>query len=99
VLAPGGMLRFYEHVRASERTSLARQQDLFAPAWSFFAGGCHPNRDTVWTLTEGGFRVRFHPFRMPNAWLAGPHVVGEAVPDDGGGAGPSVSPRLGPAEG
>ncbi len=42
---------------------------------------------------------RFHPFRMPNAWLAGPHVVGEAVPDDGGGAGPSVSPRLGPAEG
>jgi len=79
-LRPGATLRFYEHVRSGEDHRLARWQDRLERPWGFFAGGCHPNRDTVRMLLEAGFVVRWRSFTMPNAWLAGPHVVGEATP-------------------
>lgn len=38
-------LRALEHVRARSPL-LARIQDVVQPAWTWFTGGCHPNRDT-----------------------------------------------------
>lgn len=44
VLAPGGAARFIEHVR---REGLAGAlQDRVQPAWTWFTGGCRPNRRT-----------------------------------------------------
>jgi ubiquinone/menaquinone biosynthesis C-methylase UbiE len=79
VLRPGGMLRFYEHVRA-EDPRLARWQDRLERPWGWLAGGCHPNRDTVAAITAAGLRVvqldRFDLQAMPP--LARPHVLGVA---------------------
>jgi SAM-dependent methyltransferase len=79
VLAPGGELRFFEHVRADE-PRLARQQDRLERPWGWFSAGCHPNRDTIATLHAAGFAVGWRSWTMPRAWLAGPHVVGVARP-------------------
>ena len=56
VLCPGGELRFYEHVRSAHRL-VAIGEDLVTPIWSRFAGGCHPNRDSVAAITAAGFDV------------------------------------------
>lgn len=56
VLAPGGTLRMLEHVRSRSRF-WARWQDLIQPAWTWAAGGCHPNRDTERAVEEAGFRI------------------------------------------
>jgi ubiquinone/menaquinone biosynthesis C-methylase UbiE len=77
VLRPGGELRFLEHVRSS-RALGAAVQDLVAPAWSSFAGNCHPNRDTMAILRAAGFepRGRRFPFGPPSPCR--PHVLGVA---------------------
>jgi SAM-dependent methyltransferase len=80
VLRPGGQLRFYEHVRSAHRV-VAVAEDLVAPIWARFAGGCHPNRDVVAALAAAGFEVSvvrrfgFSPQRgiPPTA-----HVLGRA---------------------
>jgi ubiquinone/menaquinone biosynthesis C-methylase UbiE len=77
VLRPGGTVRFLEHVRSGSR-SWATVQDAVSVPWSWFAGGCHPNRDTVAALHGAGFRVegkRF-PFGPPSPCR--PHVLGVA---------------------
>ena len=56
VLKPGGELRFYEHVRSAHRL-VAVAEDLVTPLWSRFAGGCHPNRDSVAAIAAAGFNV------------------------------------------
>ena len=56
VLKPGGALRMLEHVRARGRVA-ARLQDLTQPAWTWFTGGCHPNRDTVASVAAAGFVI------------------------------------------
>lgn len=56
VLAPGGELRMLEHVRHPRRF-LARLQDLGQPAWTWIAGGCHPNRDTEANVERAGFVI------------------------------------------
>jgi ubiquinone/menaquinone biosynthesis C-methylase UbiE len=79
VLHPGGMLRFYEHVRASD-PRLARWQDRLERPWGWLVGGCHPNRDTVAAIGAAGLQVvqldRFDLQAMPA--LARPHVLGAA---------------------
>ena len=79
VLRPGGMLRFYEHVRASD-PRLARWQDRLERPWGWLVGGCHPNRDTVAAIGAAGLQVvqldRFDLQAMPA--LARPHVLGAA---------------------
>jgi SAM-dependent methyltransferase len=79
VLRPGGMLRFYEHVRG-DAARLARWQDRLEHPWGWLAGGCHPNRDTVESITAAGFRVveldRFDLQTMPPP--VRPHVLGVA---------------------
>ncbi len=56
VLAAGGALRMLEHVRARGRLR-GRIQDLIQPAWTFVAGGCHPNRDTEASVEAAAFRI------------------------------------------
>ena len=56
VLHPDGQLRMLEHVRAVTRWR-ARLQDAIQPAWTWIAGGCHPNRDTEAAVTHAGFRI------------------------------------------
>ena len=80
VLRSGGQVRFYEHVRSAHRV-VAGAEDLVAPIWARFAGGCHPNRDAVGALISAGFdvsvvrRFGFSPQRgiPPTA-----HVLGRA---------------------
>jgi ubiquinone/menaquinone biosynthesis C-methylase UbiE len=79
VLRPGGTLRFYEHVRATD-PRLARWQDQLERPWGWLVGGCHPNRDTVAAITAAGLQMvrldRFDRKAMPP--LARPHVLGVA---------------------
>jgi len=56
VLRPGGILRMLEHVRASGRVA-AWLQDRTQPAWTWFTGGCHPNRDTEAAVRAAGFEI------------------------------------------
>jgi ubiquinone/menaquinone biosynthesis C-methylase UbiE len=56
VLKPGGALRMLEHVRASSPFA-ARLQDLTQPAWTWFTGGCHPNRETEAAVSAAGFAI------------------------------------------
>lgn len=56
VLGRGGALRMIEHVRATGRLA-AWWQDLVQPAWTWMAGGCHPNRDTEGNVEAAGFRI------------------------------------------
>lgn len=78
VLRVGGKLRFFEHVRA-ERDAAARWQDRLERPWGWFAGGCHPNRDTVAALERRGFDVRFERAEAPAPVATFlPEIVGEA---------------------
>lgn len=56
VLGGQGRLRMLEHVR-STRPWKARLQDQLQPAWTWLAGGCHPNRDTERTVEAAGFQI------------------------------------------
>lgn len=56
VLRPEGMLRALEHVRATTAWK-ARVQDAIQPAWTWLAGGCHPNRDTERAVEAAGFAI------------------------------------------
>jgi SAM-dependent methyltransferase len=54
VLRPGGRLLYIEHVRDPSGGGLARWQDRLERPWGWFAGGCHPNRDTAAALAASG---------------------------------------------
>ncbi|WP_405085813.1 methyltransferase domain-containing protein [Microbispora sp. NBC_01389] len=57
VLAPGGRLRFLEHVRAGG-AGWARAQDLLdATVWPRLTGGCHTGRDSVAAIEAAGFTI------------------------------------------
>src|SRR4030095_8941616 len=56
VLRPGGQLRALEHVR-SLRPWRARLEDAIQPAWTWLAGGCHPNRDTERAVQAAGLAI------------------------------------------
>ncbi len=82
VIRPGGELRFYEHVLASD-PGFARMQRVVGRVWPLFAGGCHCDRETVAAIAAGGFEVescRRFPFRpAPIILPATPHVLGVAT--------------------
>ena len=81
VLRPGGELRFYEHVRASDVWS-ARLQHLVDPIWTRFAGGCRLTRNTLEAIQAAGFVIDeceeflFQPRLV--AKIAAPHILGRA---------------------
>jgi ubiquinone/menaquinone biosynthesis C-methylase UbiE len=62
VLKAAGVLRMLEHVRSSGRVA-AWLQDRTQPAWTWFTGGCHPNRDTETAVAAAGFVVRPASYR------------------------------------
>ena len=57
VLGPAGQLLCVEHVRSPDSPGLARWQDRLERPWGWFAGGCHPNRDTVAELEAAGLQT------------------------------------------
>jgi ubiquinone/menaquinone biosynthesis C-methylase UbiE len=56
VLKPGGALRMLEHVRARGRVA-SWLQDRTQPLWTWFTGGCHPNRETEAAVAAAGFVI------------------------------------------
>ncbi|MFI5184023.1 MAG: class I SAM-dependent methyltransferase [Vicinamibacteria bacterium] len=62
VLKAGGALRMLEHVRSRRRIA-AWLQDRTQPAWTWFTGGCHPNRDTEAAVAAAGFVVDLTSYR------------------------------------
>ncbi|HXD98699.1 MAG TPA: class I SAM-dependent methyltransferase [Candidatus Acidoferrum sp.] len=56
VLRSDGVLRALEHVRSTVPWR-ARVQDAIQPAWTRFAGGCHPNRHTERSVEAAGFAI------------------------------------------
>ncbi|MEO8363692.1 MAG: class I SAM-dependent methyltransferase [Ilumatobacteraceae bacterium] len=81
VLRPGGELRFYEHVLATE-PRLARLQRLVEPIWSRLAGGCRLTRNTLDAIRGAGFVIdeceQFHFQPCLAAKLVAPHIIGRA---------------------
>jgi ubiquinone/menaquinone biosynthesis C-methylase UbiE len=81
VIRPGGELRFYEHVLATQ-PGFARAQRIGQPLWSLLAGGCHPDRDTASAIEAAGFEIEtcrrflFRPSLVMH--LAGPKILGRA---------------------
>jgi ubiquinone/menaquinone biosynthesis C-methylase UbiE len=80
VLKPGGRLLFIEHVR-SEEPRLAAWQDRLEKPWRFLGDGCHPNRDTVATISASALRLGdVEHDRLPKAPpLVRPLVRGSAT--------------------
>jgi ubiquinone/menaquinone biosynthesis C-methylase UbiE len=83
VLRPGGELRFYEHVLATERPGLARvQRAVDRLFWPRAFGGCHTGRDTPAAITAAGFAIE----DSRGLWLGprtvppptAPHAIGRA---------------------
>ena len=85
VLRPDGRLLLIEHVRDPHSPRFAGWQDRLERPWGWFAGGCHPNRDTTKTLAEAGFDVgQVSGDQLPRAaLLIRPVIVGVAAPAPG----------------
>jgi SAM-dependent methyltransferase len=81
VLRPGGVLRFFEHVR-SPRRPRGLLEDLAAPLWSRAAAGCRLDRDLAASIRAAGFRIEtierfdFRPVRFSPALT---HILGTAT--------------------
>ncbi len=57
VLAPGGQLRFFEHVQAGTLVGRRVQRALDATIFPFLVGGCHCGRDTAAAIERAGFTI------------------------------------------
>lgn len=80
VLAPGGTLRFLEHVRHAEAARAARQ-DRITPVWRRVACGCRPNRPTPELLRAAGWTVEDRGHHFPKApSFVQPLALGVATP-------------------
>jgi ubiquinone/menaquinone biosynthesis C-methylase UbiE len=85
VLRPGGTLLVLEHVRDPDDGRLGAWQDRLRRPWGWFAGGCHPNRDTAATLAAAGFDTSgLEPTRVAEfPFLVKPMIRGSATGPDG----------------
>ena len=84
VLKPSGELRMYEHVRYDHAFG-AFWQDLVTPAWRWFGGGCHPNREIARLAREAGFEFQRLEFTkrdppIPPWVITRPRIMGIARP-------------------
>lgn len=82
VLVPGGELRFWEHVRSSNRAFRALQRSFDALFWTRALGGCRTTRDTESAIGAAGFRIQaldrhFHSSSLLTITSA-PNIVGRA---------------------
>ncbi|MFN8471330.1 MAG: methyltransferase domain-containing protein [Anaerolineae bacterium] len=79
VLKPGGRFIFIEHVASPPGSTRRWMQNVSQPVVTFFADGCHPNRETLRVIESAGFRdVQVERFSVP-AWIVGPHISGIAT--------------------
>ena len=81
VLRPGGVLRFFEHVRSS-RPLRGRLEGLVSPLWSRAAGGCRLDRDLGSAIQAAGFTietVEHHGIRPVPFLPALTHIRGTAL--------------------
>lgn len=79
VLKPGGKYVFIEHVAAPRGTRLRRWQERLQPLLTYFAEGCHPDRESWGALERAGFSdLQLEHFRAPLP-LVSPHICGVAV--------------------
>jgi SAM-dependent methyltransferase len=79
VLRPGGKYLFIEHVAAPQGSGLRRLQNWTTPLWSFFADGCHPNREVWRALEDAGFshlEITHFDLHVP---VVKPHIAGVAL--------------------
>jgi len=82
VLRPGGKLLLLEHVRAADPT-LANRQDRSERRQVRFAGGCHPNRDTLHAVAAAGFDTgAVQAVTLPGIKLTSPGITGVARKPD-----------------
>jgi SAM-dependent methyltransferase len=82
VLAPGGELRFWEHVRSEHAAFRALQRAVDTLFWTRALGGCETTRDTEAALRGAGFRIvaldrGFHSSSLLTITSA-PYVLGIA---------------------
>jgi ubiquinone/menaquinone biosynthesis C-methylase UbiE len=76
VLRPGGRLLLVEHVRAAD-PAVARRQDRRERVR--FAGGCHPNRDTLRAVAAAGFdTAAIERVTLPGTRITSPGIQGVA---------------------
>jgi ubiquinone/menaquinone biosynthesis C-methylase UbiE len=82
VLKPDGRLLVLEHVRGAHGGRLERWQDRLERPWGLFAGGCHPNRDTVAMLGAHFDVADLHSDEFPGHVppLVKPLIKGSATP-------------------
>jgi SAM-dependent methyltransferase len=80
VLAPGGELRFFEHVIAGRSVGRTVQRTLDdSGVWPHFGAGCHLARDTVGAIESAGFTVeQMRRFTSGPGALGVPFVLGTA---------------------
>jgi ubiquinone/menaquinone biosynthesis C-methylase UbiE len=57
VLAVGGELRFYEHVRSEHAALRVLQRAVDALVWTRALGGCETTRDTETAIVQGSFQI------------------------------------------
>jgi SAM-dependent methyltransferase len=80
VLKPGGRFAFIEHVAAPHGSGLRTLQNFIQPAWTFFAEGCHPNRETGKAIAQAGFAcLEIEQYRYPEWGPVAPHIAGCAT--------------------
>jgi SAM-dependent methyltransferase len=83
VLAPGGELRFYEHVRSRNRLFYGLQRAVDSLFWTEALGGCRTTRDTEAAIRVAGFEIvaidrGFHSSSVLTITSA-PYVLGVAA--------------------
>jgi ubiquinone/menaquinone biosynthesis C-methylase UbiE len=85
VLRDDGRLLLIEHVHSPDNERLARWQDRLERPWGWFAGGCHPNRDTAAVLATAGFELSAvsNGELPPSSLLIRPVISGVAHPAAG----------------
>jgi SAM-dependent methyltransferase len=83
VLASGGELRFWEHIRSDHPAFRAIQRAVDALFWTRALGGCETTRDTEGAIRGAGFRIidlerGFHSSSLATITSA-PYVLGTAT--------------------
>lgn len=82
VLAPGGELRFHEHVRSQRAAIAASQEAVDRLFWPRAFGGCHTARDTPSAIAAAGLVVederRMWDNPVPIAFPVATHAIGRA---------------------
>jgi ubiquinone/menaquinone biosynthesis C-methylase UbiE len=86
VLARGGELRFWEHVRSRRLPFRLLQRSLDALFWTRALGGCRTTRDTEGAIAAAGFEFvsldrGFHS-SSPLTVTSAPYIIGSARPSD-----------------